>query len=236
MLPNIKSSDEPIKKTSDVALLYCEDPVNDPDGGWKSRYRTLEKAYRPDLPQVANAWHCVSDPDGNGTYKIQQKDLHKCNVNCWMLVGENVGDDQWTSAKMTVGDFLSLNSFTLPEIGDITYIDMNPVQIPMGPPRSHITDPKGTAWAYPGETLKFMCNWSNSAFFKASDLTFQWTVNNGPVRFKEGAQRQDPHIIFDGGAGEVAQIGLRLTYKDDAGVWSSSRLTIMGQAPSKSPT
>ena len=227
--------DEQLKKSSDVALLYCEDPVNDIGGGFKTRSRTLNKSYRPDLPQTANAWHCVSGPDGTGTYKIQQKDLHKCNVNCWMLVGENVGEDQWTSARMTVGQYLQLNNFSLPEIGDITYVDMNPVMQPMQPPISHIIDPSGSAWAFPGETLKFMCVWSNN-FYKSSELNFQWTINSGKAEFAQGADKQDPHIVFNGVAGEIAQIGLRISLKTDGNIWQSSRLTIMGQNAVKRPS
>ena len=130
-----------LRKTADVALLYCEDPKNDIGGGYKTRSRTLNKSYRPDLPNFANGWMCVSGPDGTGTYKIQQKDLHKCNINCWMLVGENIGDDQWHSAKITVGQYLSLNNFSLPDPGPIGFVDK-------GNGENHVSNPEA-AWAYP---------------------------------------------------------------------------------------
>jgi hypothetical protein len=217
------------KKHSDIAFLYCEDPKNDPSGGWKERMRTLNKSYRPDVPNLTNAWHVVSDENGQGTYKVQQKNLTKINGNCLMLVGENVGEDQWTSAKMTVAQYLNMNSFVLPDIGDITFVDMNPYRPPYGAPVSHITDESGVGWAFPGETLKIMCAWSEK-FFKLDDLIFQWSVNQGNATITANHDKADPSIEFTGPSGDFAQIGLKITAKDDPNIWKSARLMILGQS------
>ena len=213
------STSENVRKSSDVCLLYCEDPVNDPGGGWKTRSRTLEKSYRPDLPQVANAWHCVSGPDGTGTYKIQQKDLHKCNVNCWMLVGEIESEDHWHSAKITVGQFLELNNFSLPDPGPIGFVDK-------GGGENHVANPDA-AWANPGEILTLGMTWNN--FFSEDEMTFLWTVNSGPATITEGETSSVAKIQFTGAAGEWVQLGAKVQYKNDINIYATGRLMILGQ-------
>ena len=209
-------------ETSDVALLYCEDPKNDIGGGYKSRSRTLNKSYQPDLPHFANGWMCVSGPDGTGTYKIQQKDLHKCNINCWMLVGENVGDDQWTSAKITVGQYLSLNSFALPNPGPVSFVDK-------GDGENHITG-SDSGWAYPGETIKIGMVWND--FFSEDEMIFHWSVNSGKATITEGVTSSVAHIQFTGTGGEFFQIGAKVQYAEDHNIFATGRLVIMGQTPS----
>lgn len=220
------SPSENLRKTSDVAVLYCEDPVNDIGGGFKTRSRTLNKSYRPDLPQVANAWMCVSGPDGTGTYKIQQKDLHKCNVNCWILVGENESDDRWHSAKITVGQFLELNSFALPDPGPIGFVDK-------GDGENHVANPEA-AWAFPGETLQLGMTWND--FFPEEDMTFLWTVNSGRATITEGSTSSLVHIQFTGSAGEWVQLGAKVEYKNDHNIYATGRLMIMGQNPGATRT
>ena len=101
-------------KTSDVTLFYCEDPRNDPGGGFKSRYRTLNKSYRPDMPQTANGYHCVTTPDMQGTFKIQQKYLNRTtHAEYWMHVGMNVGPDQWVGAKVKIKDWFRVQNYQL---------------------------------------------------------------------------------------------------------------------------
>lgn len=221
-------------KTADVALLYCEDPKNDLGGGYKTRSRTVHKSYRPDLPNFANGWMCVSGPDGTGTYKIQQKDLHKCNINCWLLVGENVGEDQWTSAKMTVGQYLSLNNFSLPDPGPLAFTDKEKLVVEGFDPISHIISGDGSAWALPGETIKIQVVWNE--FFNEDEMTFTWSVNSGPVTLTEGANTKLAHITFNGGGGEMGQLGIRVQYKEDPNIYATGRLSIMGQNISKDPS
>ena len=207
------------RKSSDVCLLYCEDPVNDIGGGYKTRSRTLEKSYRPDLPQMASAWHCVSGPDGTGTYKIQQKDLHKCNLNCWMLVGANESDDRWHSAKITVGQFLELNNFALPDPGPIGFVDK-------GGGEDHVSNPEA-GWANPGEILTLGMTWND--FFSEDEMIFHWSVNSGPATITEGETSSIAKIQFTGAAGEWAQLGAKIQYKDDINIFATGRLMILGQ-------
>ena len=228
---------DPERKMSDVSLLYCEDPVNDPGGGIKERSRTLEKSYRPDLPQLANAWHCVSNADGKGTYKVQQKDLPNISPYCWMLVGENEGaDNKWHSAKMRVGDFLELNGAPgWPAFGPTQFVDMAPHQ----PGNlNHITQDgsenngSGAAWAYPNSTLLFKAQLAGDPFgetYKASDLTYTWRISRGPL-FVADLNVQAATINFTGGAGETAMLNIKITHAP-TGKEVNGDLTIMGQNP-----
>lgn len=223
---------DPTRKMSDVSLLYCEDPVNDPGGGVKERSRTLEKSYRPDLPQLANAWHCVSNADGNGTYKVQQKDLPNISPYCWMLVGENEGaDNQWHSAKMRVGDFLELNGVTgWPPFGPAEFVDMAPHQ----PGNlNHITSNKdgtGTAWAYPNTPIIIKAQSSGdptNAVYPISECTFAWRISSGPV-FINDLNVQAPTFNFTGVGGEMAQITVQMTHTP-TGAKAEGILIILGE-------
>ena len=220
--------DPEVKKKSDVCLIYAEDPVNDPGGGWKERSRTIEKCYRPDLPQLANAWMCVSDPDGQGTYKVQQKDLTKISPNCWMLIGENEGiDDHWHSAKITVGQFLALNGAG-PKIGEVTFFDMAPICPPYGSCLSHITDESGSAWAFPNEELNI--GTSVGGPFKPADLNFRWSTGTAnTIAIISDNKKQDVRFKFKGAGGGFGS--LVLTISDPYGGTVDTSLMVVGQNP-----
>ena len=215
-----------VRKKSDVALLYCEDPVNDPGGGWKTRSRTIEKSYRPDLPQLANAWMCVSDEDGKGTYKVQQKNLTKISPSCWMLCGENEGiDDHWHSAKITVGQFLVLND-AAPEIEGVTFFDMSPICPPYGSCTSHITDESGSAWAFPNEEL--WIGTSVSGPFKPADLRYRWSTGTPTaISISSDNSKQDVKFVFKGAGGGYGALSLIVT--DPYGGEKGVTLTVLGQ-------
>ena len=101
------------QKTSHVSLIFCEDPKNDPGGGHKSRYRTLEKTWRPDIANVRDGYHCVTTPDMQGTFKIQQKSLHwDTHAEYWIHVGLNVGPGEWVGAKMKVSNWFAVQTYT----------------------------------------------------------------------------------------------------------------------------
>lgn len=228
-MPNIDPS-ENIKKTADVCLYYCEDPKNDPGGGRKARIRTLNKSYRPDLPQTANAWHCVSGPDGTGTYKVLQKDLPSISPNCWMLVGENVGDDQWISARYKVGDYLELNGTTgWPAFGPVEFVDLAPHQ----PGNiNHITNNAingtGTAWAYPNEAIIIKAQSSGDPTYLNSECTFSWRISAGMPVFANDLTVQAPTFTFTGGGGEVAQVTVKITHTP-TGKEADGILVILGE-------
>ena len=209
-------------KSSNVTLLYSEDPVNDPGGGWKNRSRPLNKSYRTDLPQLANAWMCVSGPDGTGTYKIQQKDLTKISPNCWMLVGQIVSEDHWTSARCKVGDYLELNGEKgWPDVGPLSFTENADGE-------GHIANP-GSAWAYPGQTLEIGVVWNEA--YPEDEMIFQWNVNSGPATITAGADAPIVDIKFTGVSGEFVQVGVKVQHKVDINAYASNRLTIMGQNP-----
>ena len=220
------------KKHSDIALLYCEDPKNDPGGGRKERMRTLNKSYRPDLPQFADAWMCVSGPDGTGTYKVLQKDLPNISPLCWILVGECVEEDQWVSARHRVGDYLELNGTTgWPAFGPVEFVDMAPHQ----PGNiNHITNNAlngtGTAWAYPNESIIIKAQSSGdptNAVYPISECTFLWRISQGPVSAND-LTVQAPTFTFTGGGGEVAQITIKITHTP-TGKEADGILVILGE-------
>ena len=224
--------DDAAFKTSNVALIYAEDPKNDPGGGWKPRSRTLEKSYRPDLPNFANGWMCVSGPDGTGTYKVKQQDLTKISPNCWMLVGENVGDNQWVSARYKVGDYLEQNGTTgWPALAPVEFVDMAPHQ----PGNlNHITNNAingtGTGWAYPNKAIIIKAQSANdptNAAYPISECTFIWRVSSGPV-FANDLTVQAPTFTFTGGGGEVAQITVKITHTP-TGKEADGILVILGE-------
>ena len=218
-------------KTSNVALLYCEDPVNDAAGGWKNRSRTLNKSYRPDLDNLANAWMCVSGPDGKGTYKVQQKDLTKISPNCWMLVGQILSEDHWKSARYKVGDYLELNGTPgWPAFAPVEFVDMAPHQ-----PGNldHITNNNngtGTAWAYPNTPIIIKAQSSGdptNAVYPISECDFTWRISSGPV-FINDVNVQAPTFNFTGGGGEMAQITVQMTH-NPTGQRAEGLLIILGE-------
>ena len=230
--------EEQVKKHADVAMLYCEDPKNDLAGGFKPRMRTLNKSYKPDIENVTNGWHCVSGPDGTGTYKVQQKDLTKISPNCWMLVGECVGEDQWVSAKYRVGDYLDLNGTTGWPFGPIQYVDMAPYQ---PGDIDHIlqsgsnTNGSGTCWAYKNEMLHIEARLDNDPLgdaYKLDDLEYTWRVSRGPVTV-DGLKEREVIIIFKGNGAETAVMTVSIVHTP-TGKKVEGDFTIMGQNPSRS--
>lgn len=214
-------------KSSDLGLIYCEDPKNDPGGGSKARGRTINKTYRPDIDHFANGWHVVSDGDGQGTYRVQQKDLINCDPNAWMLVGENQGEDTWTSAKITVGGFLASNG-AAPEIGEVVFFDMDPICPPDGDCLSHITDESGSAWALPNEELHIGTNVGGP--FKPADLSFRWSTGTAnAIAIISDNKTQDVRFKFKGTGGGFGSLVLSIT--DPYGGLVDKSLMVVGQNP-----
>ena len=221
---------DPTRKLSDVALLYAEDPVNDPGGGWKTRSRTIEKSYRPDLDQLANAWMCVSGPDGTGTFKVQQKDLPKVNPLSWMLAGENEGiHDHWHSAKLTVGDYLQMNGSELPGPGEAIFIDLEP-DCTKDPCLNHITDPSSAGWAHPQDELHFKAEFDGP--YEPEQLYYRWSTGNaGVITIISDNRAADVRFKFIGTNGSYAS--LQCTATDPYGKQKVATLMMMGQSPIK---
>ena len=221
----------PVKK-ADLALIYCEDPTNDPEGGQKPRVRTLTESYLPNLSQFANGWHLVSNDKGRYNYKIKQKDLPTISPSCWILVGESQGENHWTSARMRVGDFLEANGVEgWPAFGPPEFVDMAPHQ----PGNiNHITDNSdgtGTGWAYNNKPIVIkvvIASDPHGEIYKASDMTYQWRISAGSPVFCPLTDVQAPTITFFGRVGDVARLTVTLTHTP-TGKEVTGTLVIVGQ-------